>query len=317
MPQRAKSPKSVFHFAGVFTFLLCFGTVGWAPNVGITEPAAPLPATPDPLRDSPRLLDVTELRTPRIRAQAAILYNPSTHEILWESNSLERRPIASITKVMTALVFLEQRANLQAEVVVSRRDVRRASTTYLRRGERIMLHDLLHLALVASDNAAARVLARVSPWGTVGFVEQMNRKAEELGLGNTMFSDSSGLHRENVSTAYDLSRLIAHVTRQPEIASIMQKSSYRLRTNRRRLTVRNTNKLLTGRLVVHGGKTGYIDASGYCLAAVVKLPSSDPLAVVVLGARSNSGRFAEVRRLVDWVSTEGRSLLTPDSRGAD
>ena len=317
MPQRAKSARRVFHCGGVFTLLLCFGTVGWAPNVGLAEPVAPRPAAPDPLRDPPRLLDVTDLRTPRVRAQAAIVYNPSTHEILWESNSLELRPIASITKVMTALVFLEQQPNLRAEVVVSRRDVRRASTTYLRRGERLTLHNLLHLALVASDNAAARVLARVSPWGTVGFVEQMNRKAEELGLGDTVFADPSGLHLDNVSTAYDLSRLITHATGQPEIASIMRKSSYRLRTSRRRLTVRNTNKLLAGRLVVHGGKTGYIDASGYCLAAVVKVPGSDPLAVVVLGAWSNSGRFAEVRRLVDWVSTEGRSLITPGAHRAD
>ena len=145
-----------FRCAGVLTFLLCFGTVGSAPHFqqGIL---LPLQATvPDTANQPPKLLDTTELPKPRVRAGAAIVYNPATHEILWESNGFQRRPIASITKVMTALVFLEQEHDLRSDVVISRRDVRRASTTYLRRGERISLYNLLHLALVASDNAAAR-----------------------------------------------------------------------------------------------------------------------------------------------------------------
>ena len=87
-----------------------------------------------------------------------------------------------------------------------------------------------------------------------------------------------------------------------------------MKTSRRQLTVRNTNKLLKGRLLVHGGKTGYIDASGYCLAAVVKLPDNDPLSLVVLGAGSNSRRFSEVRRLADWVSKNVDALAAPDIR---
>ena len=308
---RSRSVRLVFQFAGIAGCLLCFSTEGWAPNIGLAEPApvTPEPVGPDPINDPPRALDFSALRTPRVRAQAAIIYNPATHEILWESDGHVRRPIASITKVMTALVFLEQNPDLSLDVVISRRDARRASTSYLRRGERIQLGDLLHLALVASDNAAARVLARVSPWGTEGFVEQMNRKAEEMGLRSTTFADPSGLNKNNLSTPYDLSRLVAYATQQPQISTIMRKQSYQLRTSRRRLTVRNTNRLLMGRLDVIGGKTGYIDASGYCLAAVVNIPDVGPLSVVVLGARSNSGRFSEVRRLAEWVSADGRSLI--------
>ena len=309
----------VYKIAGVFTFLLCFGSVGWAPNAGPVVAAPAIPTSPDPLNEPPRLLDVTDVPRPRIRARAAIVYNPATHEILWESNSFQRRPIASITKVMTSLVFLDQVdvADLDADVVVSRRDVRRASTTYLRRGERISLYNLMHLALVASDNSAARALARVSDWGTDGFVEQMNIKARELGLRGTSFTDPSGLDSGNVSTAYDISRLIAHATARPVVSTIMRKASHQMQTSRRQLTVRNTNKLLRGRLLVHGGKTGYIDASGYCLAAVVKLPNNDPLSVVVLGAGSNSRRFSEVRQLADWVSKNGDALAPPDTRAAD
>ena len=240
-----------------------------------------------------------------------MVYNPTTHEILWESGGYDRRSIASITKVMTVLVFLESDPDLTRDVVISRRDVRRASTTYLRRGERIRLRDALHLALVASDNTAARVLARVSPWGTTGFVEQMNRKAKDLGLRSTTFVDPAGLDKRNVSTTYDVSRLIAHAGNERVISTIMRKTSHQLRTSHRRLTVRNTNRLVGGRLDVLSGKTGYVDASGYCLATVVHVPGAGPLSVVVLGAGSNSRRFSEVRRLVDWVSTHGESLIAP------
>ena len=302
-------------------FLLSFGRFSWTPSVGLAEPSetAPVVWRGADAQQPPtlRFRDVSDLPSPRVRAEAAILYNPATHEVLWDSNGLEPRPIASITKVMTALVLVDHQSDLSRDVVVSRRDVRRASTTYLRRGERISLNDLLHLALVASDNAAARAIARVSPWGTRGFVEQMNRKADDLGLERTTFVDPSGLDERNIASPYDLARLIAHASSDPTIAGIMRKSSYRLRTSRRRLTVRNTNRLLRGRHVVQGGKTGYIDEAGYCLAAMVKLPGSDPLAFVVLGARSNSARFAEVRRLVTWVSTKGRLLIVPGLHRAD
>ena len=261
----------------------------------------------------PQLIDVTGLRRPRVRARSAIVYNPETHQVLWESNGFQPQAIASITKIMMALVFLDQEPQLNRDVVVSRRDVYRANTTYLRRGERITLYDLLHLALIASDNAAARVLARVSHYGTVGFVDQMNLKASELGLESTSYADPSGLHEQNLSTAYDLSRLIVHATKKPVISTILRKQVYVLNTSRRRLTDRNTNKLLRSSFLVHGGKTGYIDAAGYCFAAVVKLPDNGPLSVVVLGAGSNSRRFSETRALIEWVSKNSDALKASDS----
>ena len=314
---RFLSAHRTVQLAGVAAFVFCFGAVGQAPHAGPAAAVPALPAALDPTVDPPRLLDVADLRQPRIRAGAAMIYNPTTHEILWESNGFERRSIASITKVMTALVFLEQKPDLDGDVVISRRDVRHASTTYLRRGEVVSLYNLLHLALVASDNVAARVLARVSPWGTAGFVEQMNAMAATLGLRGTAYTEPSGLDSGNVSTAYDLSRLIAHATRRPVISTIMRKPVHRLRTSRRRLTVRNTNRLLRGQLLVHGGKTGYIDASGYCLATVVKLPGHDPLSLVVLGAGSGERRFSEVRRLATWVSRNDAALAASEVRPAD
>ena len=250
-----------------------------------------------------------EIPPPNIRARAAVIYNPTTGKVLWGENAQDQRPIASLTKVMTAIVFMEQHPDLTQEVVVADSDVRRASTTYLRRRERVSVNDLLHLALIASDNGAARVLARISPWGTVGFIERMNEKASELGLLSTRLTDPAGLRSSNVSSAYDLSRLITYASRNTQIAEIMRKESHRIRTNRRRITLRNTNKLLGGDFDVRAGKTGYIRRAGFCVAAVLQLSESDPVAVVILGARSNSGRFRDARRLVDWLTTQAQMLL--------
>ena len=128
-----------------------------------------------------KLDDSGEL-VPDLRAEAAIIYDPATGHVLWEQNSQNERSIASITKVMTAVVFLESSPDLTEEVVVQRADVRNASTTYIRAGYKLTKSDLLHLTLIASDNAAARVLARVSPQGPTGFITRMNEKAAELGL---------------------------------------------------------------------------------------------------------------------------------------
>jgi D-alanyl-D-alanine endopeptidase (penicillin-binding protein 7) len=245
-----------------------------------------------------------------VRAEAAIIFDPVTGNAVWELNAREPRPIASITKVMTAMLFLEQEPDLSRDVVISRRDVRRASTTYLRRGERVSLRDLLHLALVASDNVAARVLARASPWGTKRFISRMNALAAELGLEQTRFTDPSGLHEGNVSSAHDVSRLIAAAGRQPRIARIIRKRSHRIRTSRQSRVVRNTNRLLDTRPDVVGGKTGFINEAGYCLATLIRV-GDRAVSVVVLGARSNAGRFRETRRLADWLSNRGRALLTP------
>ena len=255
---------------------------------------------------------VPRVPTPRVRAQALIILDPITGETLWGRNSTEPRPIASITKVMTVLTFLEQHQglDLSRDVVISRQDTLRASTTYLRSGERVTLRDLVHLALVASDNAAARALARVSGLGTKRFVAQMNRRAADLGLQQTRFVDPSGLHEGNLSSAYDVSRLILLASEWPEVAEIMRKRSYRIRTSRRTRTIRSTNRLLGSGVDVIAGKTGYIDEAGYCFATLVKLQDGRPVSIVVLGSTSNAGRFTETRRLVDWLSTQASVLLT-------
>jgi D-alanyl-D-alanine endopeptidase (penicillin-binding protein 7) len=247
---------------------------------------------------------------PHIRAGAAIIYNPATHEVLYESNAQTQRSIASITKVMTAVAFLENDVDLEREVVVERADTLRASTTYLRAGDRVSVRELLHLLLIGSDNVAARVLARASVYGPVGFIERMNQKAIELGLSATHYTDPSGLNADNVSSAFDMARLISFASGDDRVASIMRTKDYQfVPAARRAVTLHNTNKLVGSDVDVRGGKTGFISKAGYCLATLVRLPRGEQVAVVVLGAQSNPARFWETRHLFNWVAAQAPRLI--------
>jgi len=245
---------------------------------------------------------------PDVRAAAAVIYNPTTREIIFEENAQDTRSIASITKVMTAVVFLENEFDLTREIVVDPVDVRGASTTYLRGSERLSADDLVHLLLVASDNAAARTLARNSPYGPAGFIVRMNEKAAELGLDHTHYADPSGLDSGNLSSALDMARLIAFAAADERIGRVMQKPQHTITTSRRTLTFNNTNRLLkSDDVAVVGGKTGFIRSSGYCLATLLRLPqTNDEVAVVVLGARSNAGRFMETKHLLNWITAKAQ-----------
>jgi serine-type D-Ala-D-Ala endopeptidase (penicillin-binding protein 7) len=259
-------------------------------------------------------VDASGEQVPDIRAEAAIIYNPVTHQVIWEENSNATRSIASITKVMTAVVFLEHATDLGSEFEVDPIDTRNASTTYLKARERVTADTLLHLMLIGSDNAAARMLARISPFGSQGFIDKMNDKAKELNLEATHYADPCGLDPNNVSSAFDMAQLISFAANDERISSIMRMSEDTVFTSRRTITVHSTNKLLAGGDVpVRGGKTGFIRQAGYCLATLLQMPQGDPMAVVVLGARSNAGRFVETRHLFDWISERTKALLKPEA----
>ena len=277
-------------------------------------------------RAEARARELRELQTPRftvdeygrevpdVRAEAAVIYDPESGEVLWENHSNEPRSIASITKVMTALVFLDSGAHLDQMVTVQRSDVSRASTTYLRNGFKLTAEDLLNLLLVGSDNAAARALARISPMGYDGFIESMNLRARQLGLESTTYADPSGLLAENVSSAYDQARLIAFAAADERLGGIMRKTSYTTHVGKRMITANSTNQIVrNGDIDVIGGKTGFISRSGYCLATLLRLPQSGKqVAFVVLGAKSNQSRFWETRHLFNWMATRTKALLEGD-----
>jgi D-alanyl-D-alanine endopeptidase (penicillin-binding protein 7) len=261
-------------------------------------------------------VDASGEMVPDVRAAAAIIYDPETNEVLWEENSQSQRSIASITKVMTATVFLENNPDVTQPVTIVRSDVFQASTTHLRLNDRVTVDDLLHLLLIASDNAAARALARVSPFGSELFIQRMNEKAAELGLQSTSYADPSGLLSTNVSSAFDMARLITNASADERISSIMRLQEYTIYTaNHRVVTFHSTNHLL-GRsdLDVRAAKTGFIGKAGYCLATLLRLPNEGrQVAVVVLGARSNAGRFMETRNLFSWLSAKASTVFATEA----
>ena len=277
-------------------------------------------------RATARARELRELQTPRfrvdefgrevpdVRAEAAIIYNPETGEVLWENHSKDQRSMASITKVMTAIVFLESETPVSTMVTVERSDVARASTTYLRAGFKLTAEDLLNLLLIGSDNAAARALARSSVLGYDAFIQRMNDKARELGLESTVYADPSGLLAENLSSAYDLARLIAYASADERVGAIMRKTSFSTHVGKRMITANSTNQIVrSGDIDVVGGKTGFISRSGYCLATLLRLPQSNQqVAFVVLGAKSNASRFWETRHLFNWMTSRTKALLEGD-----
>jgi D-alanyl-D-alanine endopeptidase (penicillin-binding protein 7) len=240
-------------------------------------------------------------------ARNAIVLDPATGEVLFEKNSGAAAPCASLTKLMTTLVLLEQLPDLDRVVEVTQAEIAGGGHTQLRRGEQVRLGDLLHMALMCSDNVATRVLARESGLPPEDFLARMNRKAVELGLARTRFVEFTGLDERNVSTAADIARLLRAAAANGTIQEISTTRGYDFHSlsasNRSRAHhISNTNRLLYGRYEIRGGKTGFIQEAGYCLATWVRTEGRDMIAVV-LGAPTNATRFADVVRLVQHSST--------------
>ena len=251
---------------------------------------------------------------PHVRAAAAIIYDPQTGAVLWEENMHDQRSIASLTKLMTAVTFLADSPDVSQQVLVTRADTRGASVTYIRAGERISHGDLLHLTLIASDNAAARVLARTSEGGTAAFIVRMNEMATNLGLTNSVYADPSGLDARNVSSAYDMSHVIAFTSDDATLGPIIRTQEYLVQAKSRLIPIHSTNRLLDDGMLGTGmdvlaGKTGFITKAGYCLATLLRLPQGPRIAVVVLGAANSTIRFWEARHLFNWVVGRSTGLI--------
>jgi D-alanyl-D-alanine endopeptidase (penicillin-binding protein 7) len=241
-----------------------------------------------------------------VYARNAVVIDLATDKVLFEKRSEQTVPIASLTKLMTALVFLEQQPDLRRSVEVTRDEIRGGGHTQLWNRERVALYDLLHMSLMNSDNVATRVLARESGLSQAEFVGRMNEKARDLGLTNTRFAETTGLDNRNVSTAVDVARLlraaadhylIREVTTTPDYVFLGEYPGSR-RTIARTHQIVNTNRLLrSNRYEFSCSKTGFISQSGYCVATWVRDRGRDLIAVV-LGAPTNATRFADVVRLV-------------------
>jgi D-alanyl-D-alanine endopeptidase (penicillin-binding protein 7) len=242
-----------------------------------------------------------------LRSSVALVQDAASGETLFDKNSETVSPIASITKLMTAIVVLEQKLDLEERVVISQEDITAARSSRirgrLRPGSALTRDELLLLSLMASDNRAAAALARTAPGGSDSFVAAMNREAERLGLHDTRYSDPTGLSPENVSSAQDLAKLVKAAHGYPLIREYSTRRSAFVKARGGTVGFSNTNSLVrSGKWDIELSKTGYISAAGRCLVMHVRVASRD-LVVVLLDSYGKYSRIGDAQRIRKWLET--------------
>ena len=243
----------------------------------------------------------------QIKSGSALVMDINTGKTLYQKNPAQVRPIASLTKLMTALVVLDARQNLNQTLTIDQNDRDNIKHTYsrVRFGTKVSRRDALHLALMSSENRMASALARHYPGGRSAFIRAMNNKARQLGMRNSRFYDSTGLSTRNVSTARDLAKLITAAYRQPLIRQFTQDTNKEMRfsTPAYSLMFNNTNPLVKNPdWDVRLSKTGYTDEAGRCLLMRAK-PDQQELAIVLLNSVGKRTPVGDANRIRKWLKS--------------
>lgn len=254
------------------------------------------------LKDAPYRLNNYSLGM-KVTALSAMIVDKKSGAVLWQKNPEAARPLASITKLMTALVFLEHQPPAETEITIQLSDNRGHGLIHVFPGEKIKAQDLFNASLVASLNNATMALVRSTALSEEQFVAAMNEKAKALGMTETVFIEPTGLDPANVSTASDIIKLIKAAFQKPEIVFATTQAEYRFSVTNadRNYTLKNTDKLLDSYLQIKAGKTGYLDEAGYCLAAEVIGHENQEILVVVLGSQTELDRFQDLKALAQWA----------------
>lgn len=250
-------------------------------------------------------LDRTAAKEPALRSSAALVLDATGSAVLYARHSDVAMPIASITKLMTAIVVMEAGQPLDEMLDVSAEDVAhgRGAVSRLTPGARLSRGDLMHLALMASENRAAHALGRNYPGGIEACVAAMNDKARELGMTNAHFVEPTGLSDGNVASAEDLSKLVMAAAKVPAIREYSTDTSYAVRVGRRMLTFRSTDSLTSKSdwdIVVQ--KTGYIARAGRCLVMQTVIDART-VVIVLLNSYGKRTRVADARRIRRWMES--------------
>ena len=240
---------------------------------------------------------------PALRSSAALVLDLTDSSVLYSRRSDIALPIASITKLMTALVVIEagQPLDEMLTVTVDDRSFGKGSVSRLSPGTQLSRGDLMHVALMASENRAAHALGRNYPGGIAACVIAMNAKARELGMTSTRFVEPTGLSDENVASPEDLSKLVMAAAKVAEIREYSTDSDYSVRVGRHMVRYRNTDSLVSKpdwNIVVQ--KTGYIHEAGRCLVMQTVIDDR-PVVIVLLNSFGKRTRVADARRVRRWV----------------
>ncbi|HEY6644309.1 D-alanyl-D-alanine endopeptidase [Povalibacter sp.] len=244
-------------------------------------------------------------RGPEIRSSAVLVIDESDSSILLSRNADVAAPIASITKLMTSLVVLEANLPLEEIITISRadRDIEKGAPSRLTLGAELTRGELIHLALMSSENHAAHALGRTYPGGTDAILDAMNAKAKALGMKRTHFTDTSGLSAGNIASAEDLSKLVIAASQNPLIEKYSTDPDETLMVGRHPVEYRNTNGLVRKpEWDIRVQKTGYTQAAGRCL--VMKTFIDDrPIVMVLMNSFGKYTRTADAIRVRRWMET--------------
>ncbi len=254
---------------------------------------------------------------PRLRSAIALVYDEQGQRPLYSKNADTVVPIASVTKLMTAMVLLDAQLPQEEEISISTQDMDRYKGTRSRiRPDTVLTRgELLMLALMSSENSAAAALARTFPGGSDAAVAMMNAKARELGMHDTYFRDPTGLHSSNVSTAQDLVKMIVAAQQYEAIRQYTTTSSYMVQSGgvrSRPMRFGNTNPLVRNASWEIGlSKTGYISEAGNCLVMAAKI-TQRPVIIVLLDSWGKHTRVGDANRIRKWM--EGASVRGSKAR---
>jgi D-alanyl-D-alanine endopeptidase (penicillin-binding protein 7) len=238
-----------------------------------------------------------------LRSTVALVQDAASGELLIAKNQDTIAPIASITKLMTAMVLLDSKVDLWQRVAISDEDYDnlKGTRSRLRPGSVLTRDELLLVALMSSENRAAAALARTYPGGADAFVAAMNAKAQALGMSDTRFVDATGLSSSNVSSAADLARLVSAANEYPLIRDYSTRDSAKVYARGQPLDYRNTNNLVrSGSWNIGLSKTGYISEAGRCLVMRVRMASRE-LNVVLLDSWGKYSRIGDANRIRKWL----------------
>lgn len=241
----------------------------------------------------------------QISSSKAIVIDAESGEILFAKNADAKTSIASISKLITALVFLDNNPGWETVYEISLRDRREGGKIYLYTGDRVTVRDLFNLSLTASANTATMALVYSTGLNEVEFVNKMNEKAKEIGLIETSFLDPVGLSMYNVSTAREVSQILEEALKKEDIVKALLAPKYEFLTLGGRFKVAQNTDILLSRLdeglQIEGGKTGYTESAGYCFASKISNQNDNSIISVVLDDISHFARFSEVEKLSKWV----------------
>ncbi len=238
----------------------------------------------------------------KLTASSAAVMDKASGLVLWQQQADVVRPIASISKLMAVLVFLEHNPGWDAEVTLEETDFVISSPVKLVAGEKVKVKDLFYASLIASDNNALLALVRASGKTQAEFVALMNAKAKDLKLTKTQFFEPTGLSAKNVSTANEVLVLAKNAFAVSEVRKTASLANYDFTAlSGEKHKVVSTNKLLGSFLHLGPAKTGYIGEAGFCLVAEVANENNQEILAVVLNSDSNDNRFQDLKALAYWI----------------